>query len=78
MTLNLKKIKNYVITNVNPKINQTNTHEDNQPEIGFKIAYSPNEKQIKIKIISARHLPSYYGNNKAQGFLTKVCYSFHM
>lgn len=68
MTLNLNKLKNYVLKN---EENDGNSNEKN-PEIGFKVGYFSNEKQLKVKIISARYLPRYHGNNKAKGFLTKV------
>lgn len=67
MSLQLKKVKDLVTGN-----NSGSSSANRNPEIGFKVAYSPDEKQLKIKIISARHLPSYYGSTKAQGFLTKV------
>lgn len=71
MTSNFKKVADFFLTNVKSK-NDIDHLDENKPEIGFKIAYSPNEKQLKVKLISARNLPSSYGNNKARGFLTKV------
>lgn len=70
MTLNLKKMKDYLLTKEDFDI------VEDKPEIGFKIAHCPQDKQLIVKIISARNLPSCYSNNKAKGFLTKVNLTF--
>lgn len=70
--MNLRKIKNYVLKSGTHSTDGDGNLEESGPEVGFKIAYSQVEQQLKVKIISARHLPHYYGNNKAQGFLIKV------
>lgn len=72
MTSNLKKVTNFLLTNVNKSHNDGDCADNNKPEIGFKIAYSPNDRQLKVKLLSARNLPSCYGNNKSKGYLTKV------
>lgn len=43
-----------------------------EPEIGFKLTFSKSSKQLKVKVISARHLPVNYGNVKPRGYSVKV------
>ncbi|XP_044267308.1 uncharacterized protein LOC123013061 [Tribolium madens] len=43
-----------------------------EPEIGFKLTFSKTSKQLKVKVLSARHLPANYGTIKPRGYSVKI------
>lgn len=46
--------------------------EPSEPEIGFKLTFSKSSKQLRVKVIGARHLPANYGTIKPHGYSVKV------
>lgn len=68
MSINIKKLKNLITT----KSTNIGNDEEIQPQIGFKIAYNDETKQLKVRVIGARHLPPLYGNSRPEGYLIKV------
>lgn len=69
MSINLFKLKN--ILNVKSYISDASVSLE--PQIGFKLSYSESMKQLKVKLIGARHLPTVYGTSKPSGYIVKVC-----
>lgn len=69
MAFSLNKFKN--ILNIN-KDNQLAGSGSLEPEIGFKLALHPVNKNLYVTVIGARHLPSLFGLSRAHGYLVKV------
>lgn len=69
MALKLEKLRNFFSTN---QIDSAANISDLQPEVGFKLTYFEQTKQLVVKVIGARHLPSIYGTQKPEGYLIKV------
>ncbi|XP_072383640.1 uncharacterized protein [Diabrotica undecimpunctata] len=44
------------------------------PQIGFRISFCESTKELKVKVIGARQLPTDYGSVKPQGYLVKVTF----
>ncbi|XP_060517401.1 uncharacterized protein LOC132696640 [Cylas formicarius] len=42
------------------------------PQIGFRVALNERQKQLKVRVIGARQLPTEYGSVKAKGYCVKV------
>lgn len=70
MSANIKKIKNLLSLKTTNLVNNSNAAA--KPQIGFKIAYNEDTKELKVKVIGARHLPPLYGNIRPEGYLVKV------
>lgn len=70
MSVNIKKIKSLLSLKTSNLVNSANAA--GKPQIGFKIAYNENTKELKVKVIGARHLPPLYGNVHPEGYLVKV------
>ncbi|CAH2107314.1 unnamed protein product [Euphydryas editha] len=68
MAFSLNKLKN--ILNIN-KDNQLAGSGSLDPEIGFKLALHPVNKNLYVTVIGARHLPSLFGISRAHGYLVK-------
>lgn len=73
MAFSLNKFKN--ILNIN-KDNQLAGSGSLDPEIGFKLALHPVNKNLYVTVIGARHLPSLFGLSRAHGYLVKVNFLF--
>lgn len=43
-----------------------------EPEVGFKLALHPVNKNLYVTVIGARHLPSLFGLSRAHGYLVKI------
>ncbi|KRT86477.1 C2 domain containing protein [Oryctes borbonicus] len=69
MSLKLDKLKNFFSTT---QLDGPTSKADLQPEVGFKLTYFEQTKQLVVKVIGARHLPSTYGTQKPEGYLIKV------
>ncbi|XP_017778767.1 PREDICTED: uncharacterized protein LOC108564278 [Nicrophorus vespilloides] len=67
MSSTLKRVKSLLL----PKSSPT-SDDDLQPEIGFKITHNDANNELIVKVLSARNLPSSFGNIKPQGYLIKV------
>lgn len=42
------------------------------PQIGFRISFCENNKELKVKVIGARLLPTDYGSVRPRGYLVKI------
>lgn len=69
MSSNLEKFKSFFSSQ---QLESAANKSDLQPEVGFKLTYFEQTKQLVVKVIGARHLPSTYGNQKPEGYLIKV------
>ncbi|XP_047526735.1 uncharacterized protein LOC125064014 [Vanessa atalanta] len=69
MAFSINKLKN--ILNIN-KDSQLTGSGSLDPEIGFKLALHPVNKNLYVTVIGARHLPSLFGLSRAHGYLVKV------
>ncbi|KAK9739846.1 C2 domain [Popillia japonica] len=69
MAIKLEKLRNFFSTSQIASVPNTS---DLQPEVGFKLTYFEQTKQLVVKVIGARHLPSIYGTQKPEGYLIKV------
>ncbi|KAF5273573.1 hypothetical protein FQR65_LT04571 [Abscondita terminalis] len=69
MSINIKKLKKLIPSKSS---DVGNASDEVNPQVGFKIAYNDDTKQLKVRVIGARHLPSLYGNSKPEGYLIKV------
>ncbi|KAI4465367.1 c2 domain [Holotrichia oblita] len=69
MALKLEKLRNFFSTS---QIDSASNISDLQAEVGFKLTYFEQTKQLVVKVIGARHLPSIYGTQKPEGYLIKV------
>ncbi|KAJ8977425.1 hypothetical protein NQ317_009678 [Molorchus minor] len=69
MEQKLNKVKNYLTINRN-SANPCNNYVE--PQIGFKVSFCEVTKELKVKVIGARQLPTDYGNIKPRGYLVKV------
>lgn len=65
----MKKWKQ-IINNFN--LSGGNSSDQIEPEIGFKCLYCEEKKQLIVRVIGARHLPTLYGNTRPHGYLIKV------
>lgn len=52
-------------------------HEQTLPQLGFKVSFCESSKQLKVKVIGARQLPTEFGSGKARGYLIKVSNIFY-
>ncbi|XP_068630385.1 uncharacterized protein [Battus philenor] len=69
MAFALNKLKNILNNNREAQLAGSGSLE---PEIGFKLALHPVNKNLYVTVIGARHLPSLFGLNRAHGYLVKV------
>ncbi|GJQ70534.1 hypothetical protein Trydic_g22937 [Trypoxylus dichotomus] len=69
MSLKLDKLKSFFSTS---QLDGATDKSDLRPEVGFKLTYFEQTKQLVVKVIGARHLPSTYGTQKPEGYLIKV------
>lgn len=69
MSINFKRWKS-LVNKINTGNNSGGT--STQPEVGFKILYCEEKKQLVVKVIGARHLPTLYGTTRPQGYLIKI------
>ncbi|XP_018318903.1 uncharacterized protein LOC108732533 [Agrilus planipennis] len=70
MTLSLDTIKNFLVSR--NLVQSGSSIEDPKPELGFKLSHNEHTKQLKVKVIGARHLPTSYGSIRPEGYLVKV------
>lgn len=66
----MDKLKNFFSTD--SKLDASLDKSGLEPEVGFKLTYFEQTKQLVVKVIGARHLPSTYGSLKPEGYLIKV------
>lgn len=72
MSVNLDKLKKlFSVKNITSS--DSPNHVEESPQIGFKISYCEFTKQLKVKVIGARHLPTVYGTTRPMGYIVKVC-----
>lgn len=72
MSINFDRVRSFFST---PQLDGAGSKSDLQPEVGFKLTYFEQTKQLVVKVIGARHLPSIYGTQKPEGYLIKVIIS---
>lgn len=72
MEQKLNRVKNYFT------IKRSDGGLDNavDPQIGFKVSFCEITKELKVKVIGARQLPTSYGSVKPNGYLVKVRFFF--
>lgn len=68
MAFSFKKLRN--ILTVTSEIQTGNNFLE--PELGFKAAINEHNKELKITVIGARHLPTIYGLTRPEGYVVKV------
>ncbi|KAJ0179881.1 hypothetical protein K1T71_004472 [Dendrolimus kikuchii] len=69
MAFSLSKLRNILNTNRDGQLAGSGSLD---PEIGFKLALHPVNKNLYVTVIGARHLPSLFGLSRAHGYLVKV------
>lgn len=42
------------------------------PELGFKVSINESTRELRVTVISARHLPTLYGLTRPEGYVVKV------
>ncbi|CAH1105845.1 unnamed protein product [Psylliodes chrysocephalus] len=56
----------------------TSTTEDvsrsGVPQLGFRVSFCESSKELKVKVIGARQLPTDYGSVRPRGYLVKVVF----
>lgn len=72
MSLSLDKLKNFLSSKTATLSGDSNSESTTKPQVGFKISFNDDTKQLKVRVIGARHLPVLYGNSKPEGYLIKV------
>ncbi|KAJ8918470.1 hypothetical protein NQ315_008167 [Exocentrus adspersus] len=67
MEQKLNKVKNYFT------LRRSDVGLDNavEPQIGFKVSFCEITKELRVKVIGARQLPTSYGSVKPSGYLVK-------
>lgn len=68
--MSVNKLKNFF--NVKNIAAGATVGKESEPQIGFRVSYCEANKQLKVKVIGARHLPVVYGTTRPQGYLVKV------
>lgn len=66
MSFNLNKVRDFFKST--PLSDSAEIH----PELGFKLTYFEQTKQLVVKVIGGRHFPTVYGSAKPEGYLVKV------
>lgn len=69
MEQKLNRVKNYFTI----KRSDGSLNDVVEPQIGFKVSFCEITKELKVKVIGARQLPTNYGSVKPTGYLVKVC-----
>lgn len=68
MEQKINKVKNYFTI----RKSDGSLNDAVDPQIGFKVSFCEITKELKVKVIGARQLPTSYGNIKPTGYLVKV------
>lgn len=48
------------------------TERDATSQVGFKIVFCETTRRLRVKVIGARQLPTFYGSIKPIGYVIKV------